>query len=465
MLRFAAYLKEGKMNFRRMSPGEWAKLNSQTNEPRLDILRRVIKDKIEIPLWNGTLVTIDNTKENLDAVNTLQSTTKAVKLKASNGEISSSVIGKSPLFGGGGGGSGGGTAQTQYAESLQCVFIQALLDSPRIQPFEYYDIDKLKRAAAKTQIGGTGIEEMMSLDPTWHWSSYWTAKALIKRGYVSKSHTFHRGSEIMKAIYKKKTNAVRNSNLGRFSDDKWNPGDIWAVKKGVNVNTVLDDSSIDTLNATLLNAYNKRDIVGISLKKVVSETGLKISELNLEAGYDEHTFTNATLMTTFARQGASFWRSKKGDIYFDVGKMDVRSSSAFSAINVEINLKTARGGRAGMSEWSRSLKKHLNVTAPSNPALGAIAKELHKSGSKSRYAKQYYNMAKLVHPEITEKDFMDGIQSRPAGDLHSKLGAIFLTYHLTKAKRSGLADKVITDLVNYAGSKSAESSVYLKVYE
>ena len=95
MLRFITYLNEGKMNYVKMVPSQWDKPNAQTNEPRLDILRKIISDNISIPLNTGKEVTINNTKENQDAVNTLQSTMKPVKLSTSTGEISSSQIGSS----------------------------------------------------------------------------------------------------------------------------------------------------------------------------------------------------------------------------------------------------------------------------------------------------------------------------------------------------------------------------------
>ena len=56
--------------------------------------------------------------------------------------------GRVVIFGGGTGGSGGGTAQTAYAEGLQCVWIHAMLGG-RVQAFEKYTQTKLKQAYAR----------------------------------------------------------------------------------------------------------------------------------------------------------------------------------------------------------------------------------------------------------------------------------------------------------------------------
>jgi hypothetical protein len=49
--------------------------------------------------------------------------------------------------------------------------------------------------------------------------------------------------------------------------------------------------------------------------------------------------------------------------------------------------------------------------------------------------------------------------------VHSKIAAIYVISSLIENKRNGKADLVITDLVNFAGSKSDISSAYLKVYQ
>jgi len=199
---------------------------------------------------------------------------------------------------------------------------------------------------------------------------------------------------------------------------------------------------------------------------IIKEDGVKCELLNAENGLDTHTFKSGRLMVSFARKGSEFWRSQKGDIEFDsTSKMDVRTSSALSAPNVEIQLATARGGRAGWGEITQSLRKRLNKNVPSNESLKRQARELNTRGEKSRFATVYYNMAKKVHPGLSKDEFNAGLTSSALSKVHSKIAAIYVISSLIENKRNGKADLVITDLVNFAGSKSDISSAYLKVYQ
>ena len=93
---------------------------------------------------------------------------------------------------------------------------------------------------------------MLEAADQWHYSGYSTGKYLIKKGYVKRNHMMHRGSAVMKQIYAKKRMAFKNENRPALNDDKWNPGDIWAVKRGLNINNVLDASSVASLNQGLV---------------------------------------------------------------------------------------------------------------------------------------------------------------------------------------------------------------------
>ena len=60
---------------------------------------------------------------------------------------------------------------------------------------------------------------------------------------------------------------------------------------------------------------------------------------------------------------------------------------------------------------------------------------------------------------------MEGLTTKRAPEVHSKIGAAYLLSALYDNKNNGKADLIITDLVNYAGSKLDISSIYAKVYE
>ena len=462
MLRFKTYLQQI-VEFVAMPPGEFAKFNSQTGEKRIDILRRIMKDGEAIPTVDGTEIIIKNTPENKAAIDRLENEKKAQKLDTSKGEISTSKIGKSNVFGGAGSGSGGGTKQTADAESAQCVYCEFLVNNPKAK-FESIQPSDLKKAHSKVSISGTSLDEVMALDPSWHYSSYWTAKELLRKKYINSKMTFHRGDDVMKAIYNKKNEALKNSGMSKLQDDKWNPGDIWATTSPSVINN-LPTGSIQELNSALVELFKERKLIGISLKKVLKPDGIKCEVINEEPNAQIHKFKDGRLMASFARKASEFWRSKSGIIEFEGGKADIRTSSQFASVNFEITLKTARGGRAGYSQIIESLSKRLGKRVPDNAKLKKIAIELNQKGDKSLYANVFYNMAKKVHPTLEKNEFMKGLTQSKAHEVHSKMGATYVLSALFENKNNGKADLIITDLVNYAGSKLDISSIYAKVYQ
>ena len=451
------------MGYRPMPAKEWSKINSQTGEPRLDILRRLMKTGEAMPTIDGSEIVVKNTPENVEAVKRLETVGKAVKLQTNKGEIESGKIGKSPVYGGASSGSGGGTKQTADAESLQCVYCEIVVNS-RPKSFEEIQPSDLKKAMRKTSVGGTSLDDMMALDPAWHWSAYWTAQELLRKKYINATMTFHRGDDFMDTIYKKKDEALKNSGMPKLNNDKWNPGDIWATTNTSIANS-LPTGSIQELNSALVKLFKEKKLVGISLKKVLKQESIKCVIMNEVPNADIHKFVGGKMMATFARKASEFWRSKSGDIIFDDGKADIRTSAAFASINFEITLKTARGGRAGWDQINQSLKKRIGKNVPDNKQLGRIARDLNAKGEKSRYAKVFYSMVKKVHPSVSEKEFYEGLTSKRADQVHSKIGAAYVLSALYDNKANGKADLVITDLVNYAGSKLDISSIYAKVYQ
>jgi len=462
MLRFKKYLEE-KMKFVAMPPGEFAKLNSQTGEKRIDILRRLMKTGEAMPTVDGVEIVVKNTPENKEAIDRLEKEKKAQKLDTSKGEIVTSKIGKSNVFGGGGGGSGGGSKQTADAESAQCVYCEVLVNNPRAE-FESIQPSDLKKAYDKVSVGGTNLDDVMKLDPSWHYSSYWTAKELLRKKYINGKMTFHRDDKLMKAVYAKKNEALKNSGMPKLSDDKWNPGDIWATTSPSVVNN-LPTTSIQELNTELVKLFKERKLVGISLKKVLNFDRIKCEVINEVPNAQIHKFKDGRLMASFARKASEFWRSKSGVVEFEGGKADLRTSSQFAAINFEITLKTARGGRAGYSQIIESLNKRVGKRVPDNAQLKKIAIDLNQKGAKSRYANVFYNMAKKVHPSLQKDEFMKGLTESKPHEVHSKMGATYVLSCLFENKNNGKADLIITDLVNYAGSKLDISSIYAKVYQ
>ena len=464
MLRFKTYVRylEERMKGG-MPPGEWAKPNSNTKTPRLDILRLLMKSGEAMPKVDGTEIIVKNTPENKAAVDRLEKEQKTQDLETNKGVIKSNEIKKSIVFGGDSGGRGGGDAQTARAEIMQCVYCEHMVNNPKAS-FESIQPSDLKKAYDATFVKGATFDQVMELDPSWHYSGYWTAKRLVKAKLINNRMTFHRNDSVMNDIYKVKDVAVKNSNMTKIEHDKWNPGDIWATtdKK---IASKLPNASIQELNIKLIELFNSRKLLGISLKKVVTENQLKLEIKNKDASRYKYKFKSGRSMTVFKRKGGDIWRSKGSKVFFEGGEAAIRNKSHFAALTFELELKTARGGGGGYGQISDSMKKRMNINLPTNQELKTRANDLKQKGENSKFAMPLYKMVKDIHPQVTKEEWMDGFDTKTAGEIHSKIAGIYVLHPLVVNKRNGKADLVITDMVNYAGSTLEESSIYAKVYQ
>jgi len=454
MLRLKAFLLE-KAVFSPMTRAEWFKYGDK----RLNALIDAIKAGNPIPDKNGKDVDVPNTTDNIKAVETFikSESDKTFSLKLSNGQsLESNQIGKSPLFGGKGAGAGA-TGNTADGESLQCLYLEAMLKEGN-QEFSHFTPELLKGHMRGIDVD-VSFEKMMKAAAEWHYSAYVTAKHLIKEGFVTKQHKFHRGSATMKAIYNMKKTAFKNSGKPVLTDDKWNPGDIWAVRSGVDVKRALDPTSIETLNATLAKNFVSRDIVGISLKQINKlEAKAKHQVLNMEEKeLDRHEFTRVRVKAE--QRKSTFWSGKGADIFFDrTSKADMRSPSAMGAINMEIILKGARGGRAGYSQLEYAASTFLNVKLPTNAQLKTEARTILRT----KKAPDLFRKAKAIDSSITQQEFDEGLESATIDRIHAKLGVTTIAHALHTAKKKQ-QDDFMSYMVNYAGSKLSDSSVYVKV--
>lgn len=438
-----------------MTRAEWFKYGDK----RLNALIDAIKAGNPIPDKNAKDIDVPNTTDNIKAVEAFikSESDKTFSLKLLNGKsIESNQIGKSPLFGGKGAGAGA-TGNTADGESLQCLYLEAILKEGN-KEFSHFTPELLKKYMRGIDTD-VSFDKMMKAAAEWHYSAYVTANHLIKEGFVTKQHKFHRGSATMKAIYNMKKTAFKNSGKPVLTDDKWNPGDIWAVRSGIDVKRALDPTSIETLNATLAKNFISRDIVGISLKQINKlEAKAKHQVLNMEEKeLDRHEFTRVRVKAE--QRKSTFWSGKGADIFFDrTSKADMRSPSAMGAINMEIILKGARGGRAGYSQLEYAASTFLNVKLPTNAQLKSEARTILRT----KKAPDLFRKAKAIDSSITQQEFNEGLETATIDRIHAKLGVTTIAHALHTARKKQ-QDDFMSYMVNYAGSKLSDSSVYVKV--
>ena len=454
MLKFRSFLSEGMTALR---PGELSKPNSKTKEPRIDILKHAVINGITLALAkDNSEVKFANTPENITAVDNFDGKTPFDLVTVDGRTISSSKIGKSAIFGGGAG-AGGGTENTAQTESGQCLWLAAMLEYGN-QPIEFFTPSILKKTMNRIDVGKTSFDEMISMDSAWQVSAYLSAQKIIKAGYATKKHKLHRDSSAMNYIYKKaKKEAFKNSGISALTDDKWNPGDIWAIEDGVDLKKELDTSSIGALNTSLLRLFKERKVVGISLKLVKKEA--KAKEYNVEGSPQNHKFVSGAVKT----QRGTFFSNKGGTVQFSGGTMEIRPNNYLGANKIEIMGKTARGGGAGWGVIMAAGKRYLNVNIPAHGSIKRIAQKL-ASGKNKRSELYFYKMAKNADPSLTFDYYMEEIRNKDAGWFSAKLAAVMIVHYLNTNK-GRKADSFVNAIVNYAASSSDDSSAFVKIYQ
>jgi len=443
-----------------LTPAQLDANNSKTGQPRIDILKQLIVQKKPLELAKGgsiivtdietALIHIANFKKNPNHYGT-----KGFPLETEAGTYMSNQLAKSKVFGGGGGGAGSGSKDTKRNESHNAVMIHAMLEHGHNQPLEFFTNDILKNAHKLSKVDAKW-DEISDMPDEWMLSSYNISKELIKKGFVKKGMTIHRGSAEMIRIYAKKNEAYKNMGLGSLKDDKWNPGDVWAIDKGFNIED-LDSSNIGALNGSILENYLNRRLVGISLKGPMTKD-VPIKEFNIDKSLiKSYKYLGFELET----KGGSYWSAKNGSLRFDSGVLMFKDNKQFGNIKAEIKGKKARGGGLSWGIMHDYLIRNGRKYGL-KPHSGYIVKQAKKMAKgDERAIKEYYMYFNYFYNNVSYDEFKKELKNKDGQWISSKFAITMVAYQLEKLGGRKLND-TLTNFINYAGSELSESSAYVK---
>lgn len=460
MNSFKQFITEGK----NLAPFELKKMASggpNQGQARIDILAAMVKKQDPITLMNNKQVVVANVEEVLAKIEQFKKDGKAFTFTAVDGKThSTSDIKKTAEFGGGAG-AGGGTAQTAVAESAQCLWMSAMLGEGQDKPIEYFTDKILSKYFKNISVGRTSLKDCLSIDDSWKTSSYLCAQYAINNGIIERGMTFHRDDKLMKAIYSRKNTAFKNNGFRPLTDDKWNPGDIWAAEKGFNP-TSFDVSTLENYNDDILDAYLQKTCVGISLKKVAK--ACKSIEKNVERPPQTSDYKlTAGHIKSISR--GEWWTTKACYITYVGGQVDLRANQAMGSHKAEIKMKGARGGGVSWG-FMQDASKRIYGSSSMLPKNTQIRKESNLIANGDRRAiKKFTQMLNLYDKRISEEEVTSQLSDKKAAEIwiHGKLGGLYILKLIHKGGEK--ADQFITQLVNYAGSSTSDSSSYVILKE
>lgn len=376
-----------------------------------------------------------------------------------------------------GGGSGAGAKETARNEAAQCVYCALAFnvyksEIDETKPISSSDFDE----AFKTAHVDVKREEIVDeLPPDWVRSSIRGANALYNRLPKSKTYHFYRGSGLDDKEIKNAYGRVRKQTAFS-SEDKWNPADIWIAERGYNPSELDAQTTIDGLNAYLIEKFTANELIGVSLKKVegtpnLSEKNLDpVAKANRVSGYG---LKKVGLLYENARM------SKEEDkypmdiyLYYGSGTNDRfqgRNFGGASSASFQLELKGASANQGRIGGGSvQSVLESMNITGEFDVSNNQQIWTDCNPKNKSKRSSITEEICQLMRKHDAEGFPKTGDYTQQFGVIanktqsyrYSKLLGLRL---LDTIKSSGREDEIIRELYLYAASESRKSGVYLKL--
>ena len=386
---------------------------------------------------------------------------------------------KDPDFGGGAG-SGGGAKETKLTESGQCYYT-SLAFNIKQGKLEQTDCttSNLKKAAEFVD-ATISVEDFIKDGPqAWTDSDIYRRTAnLIYNKYKSKFNKkvyCHRGSKFMDNIYKAKQVVMKSDKFsapGSFSNDKWNPGDIWLSSLPPKSQPLKESITWAELNQSVLDLAGELDkqpitsLLGVSLKKL-ADGGGQVDTYN--SSERKHNVSVKFTGFKFGKTG-DFFSSMDIYLQFDVAEVQLRAFNTTSAWQGEIKGLAAAGGKIGGGNLNYYLGKHANksIGYPGSNRANGIWKEM--PAKKVDLNKMYtlysamsgYQSGKKF-PVVPFDEFVARATKKGPGFIFSKNMCLMFIATFLGVKQE-IRNKISTEIVRYAASNTDISSFYIKVY-
>jgi hypothetical protein len=297
---------------------------------------------------------------------------------------------------------------------------------------------------------------LKGLDDGWLHSVVTTANQIFKDvpDSPSQKFVFYRGGQFVDKIYKEFAKFKKNSGI--VGDDKWNPADIWMVKKGFQFKSGWENLS--DYNLYLYDQFALTNLIGISLKKVpkgdahskIYNNGKPLVAKYVGIKLGKNMFDSKDIYLEFSAEG------KDGEIQF----RNFSSKPITSSWQGEIKGKTAAGGKIGggvvMKAAIESGIPQNKLTLPNKfqPNIENPTDEIFKNFA--TMFKELSGSPKKIDELIEEVKLY---QNQDKTWWMSKYLGVSYLYTILKEKKQ---DKVARWLFEYGSSATENSSIFIK---
>jgi len=237
--------------------------------------------------------------------------------------------------------------------------------------------------------------------------------------------------------------------------DKWNPADIWLVKPNLIAHNFGQYKSILELNQFLLEKFNNKEIIGVSLKQVGKTA--KVQTFN-EGPQVQVEYSGFDVGKT------GFVNALNGTLYWNDGSMIIRNFGRPENVSGEINGKFAQGGKVGHGPLLNIMKKivpgfntlpHQQITSMYNNTPDKLYRHLYT---------QMKMLDTTAKPAYTIDQFKAEVEAKDntLNYLISKYQVSDIMQAVKKMTKSQ-RNKMIQAFIGYASSSTEVSSIFYKV--
>ena len=169
----------------------------------------------------------------------------------------------------------------------------------------YFELNKTLSEEKAIELVSNTIKESKQNYDSVYYSSAIKQLDELKKYVKKKNYTYERqGADRTRELY-----IVARKLTNKLSDN-WNPGDVWMIQKNFDMKPLLQSKTASELNAKLTEAFNKKDILPISLKQVeqpkakssiIDPSNMMSQKLDLDLKFDRvdlsETFNNFIVIT------------------------------------------------------------------------------------------------------------------------------------------------------------------------
>ena len=263
---------------------------------------------------------------------------------------------------------------------------------------------------------------------------------------------------------------------GSFSDDKWNPGDIWMSTQVPTTKEPFADSPVEwtQLREAVIDNVDDKITLGISLKKVVGSSA-KITTYN-----DRKRVHNQKVQYvgfTFGQTG-DFFNSADIYLYFSTGTMQLRATATTSSWQGEMKGKHAAAGKIGGGNVNFNVENTFKKSIGYSNVRPNWSEVKYSSKDLDRMYNLYTKLINKQKPgtplqEVVSKDDFKkradnyknpkGQLSAPAFYFGKYMGLLFLETISAEQRNVVQLNSLATDIVRYASSNTDISTFFIKV--